>query len=113
MNRHKPQAAGIDQDKFNADFFVNQIDHNHRCFYPVFIHTYTLGNFPYTKVMKKIIFHSLQSTQLMSNHPKSDRKHGKPLTWHGRHSLQKEVAWEDEELLAKDGRQICSLNGLP
>lgn len=36
----------------------------------------------------------------MSNHPKSDRKHGKPLTWHGRHSLQ-EVAWEDEETLGR------------
>lgn len=37
----------------------------------------------------------------MSNHPKSDRKHGKPLTWHRKHSLQKEVAWEDEETLGQ------------
>lgn len=107
MSRHQPQAAGIEQDKVNADFFVNQIDHNHRCFDSIFIHTHThtLGNFPYTTV----IFHSLQSTQLMSNHPKSDRKHHKPLTWHGMHSLQTERM---KRLLDKDGRQICSLNGL-
>lgn len=72
MSRHQPQAAGIEQDKVNADFFVNQIDHNHRCFDSIFIHTHTthtLGNFPYTTV----IFHGLQTEYTADEQPSQVR----------------------------------------
>lgn len=114
MSRHKPQAAGKDQDKFNADFFMNPIDHNHRCFYPIFIPTHTHWAIFHTlQLWRKIYFavnrvHGWWATipsqieNILNLSPDTGCIPSR-RTWCGRM----------KRLLDKDGRKICSLNGLP